>query len=249
MQVAYTPLLAKQRELQGMPRGMERFREYLRVMTYRDGHDVEFPPLALVNPMAKDHVTALLDQLLALDADAVAAAAMAAAAAECPEFDGVVRAAAVVSDDRLGGWTNRYAFEYEQRLKWEPRGKRFWATAVLWSSEPASVRTVRAIARAAVFRAAYVARHGLAADLRAALAQEGDVLLRAGFDGPVLEADELSFTREVIGKRLDASDMQTLVECLFGDVAARSLGFQPHGLEPWAGLALALADARAAQRG
>jgi hypothetical protein len=43
---------------------------------------------------------------------------------------------------------------------------------------------------------------------------------------------------------LDAEDMRTSIECLFGDAAARTLGFTSQGLSPWAGLALALHDAR-----
>jgi hypothetical protein len=39
--------------------------------------------------------------------------------------------------------------------------------------------------------------------------------------------------------------MRTCIECLFGDEAGRTLGFTPRGLSPWAGLALALYDARA----
>jgi hypothetical protein len=35
--------------------------------------------------------------------------------------------------------------------------------------------------------------------------------------------------------------MRTVIECLFGDTAARSLGFTARGLSPWTGLALALA--------
>jgi hypothetical protein len=38
--------------------------------------------------------------------------------------------------------------------------------------------------------------------------------------------------------------MRTAIECLFGDAAGQTLGFTPRGLSPWAGLALALHDAR-----
>ena len=54
----------------------------------------------------------------------------------------------------------------------------------------------------------------------------------------------LAYTREVIAQFLEADDLRTTVECLFGDVAARSLGFTPRGLSPSAGLALALDGAR-----
>ena len=68
----------------------------------------------------------------------------------------------------------------------------------------------------------------------------------AGCTGPVLDAEDIAYTREVLIPYLDADDMRTCIECLFGDVAGRTLGFTPRGLSPWAGLALALAlrDAR-----
>ena len=50
--------------------------------------------------------------------------------------------------------------------------------------------------------------------------------------------------REVLIPYLDADDTRTCIVCMFGDAAARTLGFTPQGLSPWAGLALALHDAR-----
>jgi hypothetical protein len=76
------------------------------------------------------------------------------------------------------------------------------------------------------------------------LAQEGTVMATAGCAGPVLDADDLDYTREVLIPFLDADDKRTAVECLFGDAAGRTLGLTPRGLSPWAGLALALHDAR-----
>ena len=86
-------------------------------------------------------------------------------------------------------------------------------------------------------------RHGPARTLRDMLAQEGHVLRAAGCAGPVLDAEDIAYTREVLAPFLDAGDKRTAIECLFGDEAARSLGFTPRGLSPWAGLALALHDA------
>ena len=61
---------------------------------------------------------------------------------------------------------------------------------------------------------------------------------------PVLDEDDIAYTREVLVPFLDASDKRTCIECLFGDAPGRTLGFTPRGLSPWAGLALALHDAR-----
>ena len=87
-------------------------------------------------------------------------------------------------------------------------------------------------------------RHGPARTLREMLAQEGQVMALAGCTGPVLDAEDIAYTREVLVPYLDADDMRTCIECLFGDAAGRTLGFTPRGLSPWAGLALALHDAR-----
>jgi hypothetical protein len=66
----------------------------------------------------------------------------------------------------------------------------------------------------------------------------------AGCSGPTLDAEDIAYTREVLIPHLGVVDTRTCIECLFGDAAARTLGFTPRGLSPWAGLALALQDAR-----
>jgi hypothetical protein len=125
--------------------------------------------------------------------------------------------------------------------------KHFWLFGVLWTSEPPSERAAREAVLAAAYRATYVHRHGPARTLRDMLAQEGHVLAAAGCTGPTLDADDLAYTREVLVPYLGADDKRTCIECLLGDAAARTLGFTPRGLSPWAGLALALHDARRGQ--
>jgi hypothetical protein len=244
--------LQVQRELHGLPRNQERFRQYLDTMQNRYGTDGMLAPLLIVNPMGKDHVAARLDALLALDADTVAARAVAEASARLADVSGHFKIALVVADDLMGGWTNRYAYEFDLRFrhvgalpKQLPRWLRhFWLTAVLWSSEPAIEQAVRAAILTAVYRAAYVHRHGRARTLRAMLAQEGHVMAAAGCTGPTLDPEDIAYTRTVLIPFLDADDMRTAIECLCGDAAGRTLGFTPRGLSPWAGLALALHDAR-----
>ena len=70
-------------------------------------------------------------------------------------------------------------------------------------------------------------------------------MAQGGCTRPALDAEDLDYTRWVLEPFLDATDMRTAIECLFGDGAARTLGFTPHGLSHRAGLALALQDALA----
>jgi hypothetical protein len=212
-----------------------------------------------MNPMGKDHVTTLLDALLALDADGIAARAVAEAADQLVNEPGDFKVALVVADDLMGGWTNRYACEFSLRFPHgsaAPAGVRlprwlhnFWITGVVWSSESASEQAVGEALLTAIYRTAHLQRHGCPRTLRNRLAQEGAVMARAGCSRPVLDEDDLAYTREVLVPFLDADDMRTAIECLFGDAPARTLGFTPRGLSPWAGLALALHDARAAMPG
>ncbi len=242
MKLHYVPLLQIHRDLQGMPRGMERFHTYLRTILNHDGTDAELVPLVAINPMGKEHVTRLLDALLAIDADGLAARLAEEVSKELSAEPGEFKAAIVVIDDAGGGWTSRWDCEYGLRHP-APGQKRFWVTGGLWSSEPASERSVREAFLSAVYRTALVQRHGPARTLRELLAQEGRAMAMAGCVGPCLDEEDLAYTREVLSPLLDLDDKRTAIECLFGDAAARSLGFTPRGLSPWAGLALALHDA------
>jgi hypothetical protein len=263
MNLDYVPLLRVMRALHDIPRGQppdfngrKRFRQYLRTIFPPDETADQLLPLLLMNPMGKDHVTALLDALLALDADRIGARVAVDALARLADVPGDFKAGLVVADDLRGGGTNRYDYEFTLRFgpdhlrfrssrRQRPRWlKHFWVMGVLWSSEAPTERAVREAVLMAAHRVAYMRQHGRARTLRDMLVQEGRVMAAAGCAGPVLDAEDLAYTREVLAPFLDATDMRTAVECLFGDAAGRTLGFIPRGLSPWAGLALALHDAR-----
>jgi hypothetical protein len=271
MNLDYVPLLRVMREIQGIPRGqppdfngMKRFRHFVRRIFPRkrngeiDKNAVYLIPLLAINPMAKDHVTALLDAYLAMDADGIGARVAAEVSARLVDVPGDFKVCLIVLDDLMGAGTNRYENEFtfrfgpaqlpsssgpQKRSRWL---KDWWLTGVLWSSEAPSERAVREAILMAVHRVAYMHQHGPARTLRQMLAQEGQVMALAGCSGPTLDAEDIAYTREVLADFLDADDLRTCIECLFGDAAARTLGFTPCGLSPWAGLALALHDAQAA---
>jgi hypothetical protein len=245
MNLEYVPLLGVQRSLHDLPRGPSRFRAYLDVMLNDSRDAPRFPPLVMVNPMAKDHVATLLDTLLTLDADGEGARALAAATDRFGDVPGEFKASLVVIDDAGGGWTSRHAIELGQTSDGEATRKSGWLTCPIWSSEPASARSCREAVMTAVFRYAYRERNGSPRTLRERLDLEGYALAMAGCDSPSLDTDDLAYSREVIAPFLDATDMATCIECLYGDTAARSLGFTPRGLSDRAGLALALDDAKA----
>jgi hypothetical protein len=251
--LTYVPLLQLQRDLYEMPRDMTRFEAYIRLIGNDEGDDLALVPLVIANPMAKEHVNAALDVLLEMDADGIGVrTADEISNTLLPDAHGAFNAALVVADDQ-GGWTNRFTWEHDLRFgpdrlrnrKGGPIAKQFWVTGVLWAGVMYDEETIRQALAAAALRADHVQRNGPPVTLRDKLEQEGWALARAGCTEPVLENDDLEYTREVIAPFLDATEMRTAVECLFGDDAARGMGFTPRGLSEWAGIALALHDARA----
>lgn len=252
MKLSYLPLLQVQRDLYALPRGMERFREYIKTMTDAETGDLALPLVAM-NPMGKDHVPALIDEYLALGAEKIADQAIVEASRNLPDRPEPphlphppFKVCLVVSDDLKGGWTNRWASEYGHRIEGAAIIKRGWLTGLLWTSEPASATNVREAVLTSIYRAEYLQRHSIPKTLGEMLNQEGYAMARAGCASPALDGEDLAYTRNVIDPHRDATDRATVIACMFGDAAATALGYPPQGLTDRAGLALALHDARSA---
>jgi len=239
MTLEFVRLLEIQRDLYRIPRGMDRFRAYLRTMAGSSGGDLELPLVAM-NPMGKDHVPAMLDELLEFQADDVAAAATVTARERLKDEPGGFKVGLVIADDLHGRWTNRYAYEFAHRFHERALYKRGWIVGLLWTSEKPAPADIREETLTAIHRAAYIQRHGMAKSLSAMMEQEGAVMAMAGCREPRLEPDDLSYTSDVLEPLKDATDQATIMPCLFGDEAATALGYPPQGLSRRAGLALAL---------
>ena len=243
MELEFVPLLRIQRDIYRLPRGRERFEAYLHTMVDSRTGDLAFP-LVDMNPMGKEHLPRLLDRLLELDAETVGAAATAAAQPATADVAGAFRVGLVVSDDARGAWTDRQCNELAHRFDGGALYKRGWIVGVLWTSETPSKTGVRHEVLTSIHRFAHIRRHGPATTIAAMLEQEGETMAAAGCDEPALDPDDLAYTREIIEPYLAASDRPTVVACLYGDEAARKLGYRPLGFSPRAGLALALDAAR-----
>jgi hypothetical protein len=246
MNLTLLPLLRIQRDLHTIPRGMERFRAYIATMT--EGTDDIVLPITSMNPMGKEHVAALLDDLLAVDAEAIAAAAIDEAAARLIRIPGTRQVALVVVDDAQGGWTNRYFSEIPPPLAGaRPNATRRalrWALVPIWTSEAWPAHAIHAVVLAAIFRSAFVEQRGFPKALHEIMTMEGLAALFADMPAPRLDPEDLAYTAEVLRAYRDARDYPTIFTCLFGDEAARSVGYPPLGLSPRAGLALAHEEAR-----
>ena len=236
----HLPLLNVQHNLYLSPRGPERFATYLNLMTGLG--DTLALPLAVLNPMAKSHVLEKLAQLLTLDAETLAADAVVRANGRL-ELKDPIKLGLVLADDVAGGWTDRYLTDAAHRF--EPGELRCgFATTLLWAGESYTAAALTEQVLAACYRTAFVLEHGTPQTLRQSMAQEGGAAAFAGIS-LALNADELEYTRAVVRPHLDTTAFPTVFACLYGDEAARSVGYAPLGLSQNAGFALALHDAQA----
>ncbi len=248
MELDLVPLLEVQRELYAIPRSVERFQAYLRTMVDADTGDLALP-LVTMNPMGKDHVPTLLDSLLDFDAEAIVRDVIAATTRTVSDVDGRFAVGLVVADDAHGGWTDRYSSEYSHRFEGRAIYKRGWIVGQICTGDPPSADSVWEETPTAIHRLAHILRRGTATTLGEMIDQEGTAMAAAGCSGPMLDAEDIAFTRDVLAPSLDATDRATVVACVFGDDAAHRLGYRVHGLSPRAGLTLALHDGRARLNG
>ncbi len=239
MGLALLPLLAAQRELLEQPRSVARFRSYLNTML--DDHGEMALPLSAFNPMSKPHVAALLDTLIAADAEGLAREVLTEAATRLGTFTPDLRVGIVLVDDALGGWTNRYLSDLNHRIDNAGELKRRFATAYVWSGEEPSLAGVRTELCKVVYRAAYKQQHGYPKTLAQILIHEG---LASRFAAEHPTSADLALLPQLwplIAQHRHTTATPPIFTCLYGDEAAISVGYPPLGVPAWGGLAVATA--------
>ena len=237
------PLLRAQRDLFELPPGSERFKRYVADVT--GGPDDAIIPLVALNPMGKAHVAERLDRLIAIDAEAVASAAIDEANRLLGRrVPGEFRVGLGLADDAAGGWTDRHLFECKFRFENGPEFRRGFCTALFWTGDPEPTpESVRREVLTAARRTVHFAEHGEARTLAERMAQEGECAAFAGCTEPTLDPDDLEYSREVIEPHHNETDFPVVFTCLYGDEAAKSVGYDPMGLSRRAGYAVAMAEA------
>ncbi len=240
MKLEFVPTLEKLLEVYGVPIGQARFDAYIAATVggAQNKADLALLPLTSANPMAKTHVNAALETWLALDVDNTARDLLLLLESELLS-EGNYKVGLTLLDDQLGGWTNRYLNDWDFRFP--KKVSTDWIVVPLWVSELPSLERLQMAVRAAVARVAWQAQHGLPSTLLEKLQQEGFAQAFAGVL-PSLSTDDLEYSRAVIEPFWQSVDKPVQFACLFGDAAARAVGYAPLGLSDFAGLQVAILD-------
>jgi hypothetical protein len=243
-------ILEKLRDLYLIPRGPERFQAYIDLATggATATKYIPYPPLITVNPMAKEHALEFVEAWISLGAEAVAKTVLEEANTrlESVEYPNAIKVGLSVLDDLKGGWTNR-TFNDAARFKVaESLEKTGWLCVPVWTSEIPNLEELRTVVLESACRVAFAIQHGDPKSLREMIRQEGAVAALANrtleFDNLESQLEELEYSRAVITPHLDSTHQPTVIACLYGDEAAKELGYPPLGLSKNAGFQIALAN-------
>lgn len=179
-------------------------------------------PVAGYNPGTPKPVLAAVEALIDAGTEELLAAVAAEIVPGWTTRHGPVgeRVAMHVTVATPGMWTDRLATEVDHRFRGHDPGG-----ALLWFDDPADPASLRPLLIAEVVRALHLARAGPPATLADAVAREGEALAQAGEGGELHPAAAEAL--EVFG---GDPALSTLVAFLYGDEAARALGFTPLGL-------------------
>lgn len=218
-----------------MPRGRERFENYLYRLQQGDKNDLRLPIMGY-NPMAKEHVPQKIEALLAMDAESIMAEVLVSVNEKCPPSKGPeIKVVLNLADDLHGGWTNRHTTDFDSKFKHAPLVRRHFCTPYCWTGETHSPQLIRERTEAYALRTWHHLEHPKIKTLADHLRQEVFVQSTTSHRSSLPSTEGLAEI-ELFYQRHQDSDLYPLIfNFFYGDEASRSLGYSTYGIGPFTG--------------
>lgn len=203
---------------------MHRFNEYIKTLEGSRKGDIKIP-IGGYNPMAKDEAIAKLRDLKQLNAEDIIENILPAINTGLPDEERIVKLSVTLADDVAGGWTNRYTTDYQSRFKTSAMMKRNFCTPYFWTSEKYNKDLIEKRTQAACRRFIYQLMQTKPITLKEHVEQELYVQQAMGFE-EILPAAVWEFYRA----NKDSTDLSLIMNFLYGDDVATSLGYTSLGI-------------------
>jgi hypothetical protein len=222
------PTLARMRNIYEQAFGQERFSAYLQAL--QDQYGELILPISGYNPMAKGHVLERLLVLEKLEAEQIMQECLIDLTKKHKDIfqDKNLKVALNLSDDHLGGWTNRYTSDYDSKFKIKGLINRDFCTPIFWSSEVFSKEIIQKRTVEYVYRSLYWLSNPEPTTLNAHLDQERYVAKASDF-----KSEKLDFgfqqMRDFSIKHRESEKYDIIFNFFYGDSASISLGMKPYG--------------------
>jgi hypothetical protein len=233
--IELVPTLATMAEIYRLPReggaASPRFKRYLE-------HVAQVYALAAYNPMAGPHALETTEQLILVDAEAIALEAASEVAALCRYPDTITLSVVLCAP---GGWTHPLATEIEHRTTGRPPSGH--GLVLHWTRQTPTAEQIRREAIAEAVRVMAVGVLGRRESVASLLHREGLAYALGGNPyGPMTSEDERGVRDavDVLGTSEAIGDMAAV---LYGDAAAECLGWTPLGITEHGGYRWAIDQA------
>jgi hypothetical protein len=211
------------------PRGFERFQQYIKALQGETKGDLSFP-VSGFNPMAKEHVTDKLYQLKQLGAEQLIEKVLTTVNKTFSKKNAQnFRVALNLSDDLMGGWTNRYTSDYDSKFKFNGLFSRNFCVPVFWTSEVFTKEIITQRTAEYVFRTMYWLSHPKPKILKEHVEQEQFVANEISAAKQVLPSS-LSKLHEFYIKHQYTDNYAIIFNFFYGDKASQSLGLTQYGI-------------------
>jgi hypothetical protein len=229
MKLQLIPILDQMEALYQLPRNRKRFEVYLK-MLQGDTKDDMVLPIGGYNPMGKELVLEKLQELKALEAEAIVEE-------ECQIINQILGinndlefgVAINLSDDVGGAWSNHFAVNYSSKFELNPLVKRNFCTPYFWTSETYTETLIRERIQAYVYRTVFFIQNGRLRLLKDFLAQEVFVQQHLKIKSPS-NFDDFEFLELFYEEYAESDDYSTIFNFFFGDEASEVLGYSTFGM-------------------
>jgi hypothetical protein len=221
------PVIDKMIALYEEPISFERFHKYIAIINGDSKSDMEIP-IGGYNPMAKSHVLHRLKELKTLRAEEIIADVCSEVNASA-KVTALFKVSLTLADDLMGGWTEHYSTDYSSKFKLNAMVKRQFCSVYLYTSEDISPEKITNRTRAYIQRTLHWIDHPKPVTLSDHIIQETAVAKVIKTEQN-LSSDAFHKCREVYDIHKDTIEYPIIFSFLFGDKAAKALGYTPLGL-------------------
>lgn len=230
MPIQILPLIDRMLELYAQPISMARFEAYIQLLEGGKKGDISLP-ISGFNPMAKPHVREKLLQLKALGAEEIMENTLRSihpSQIKIPHSI-TLQVGLNLSDDLMGGWTNRYSSDFDSKFKLNAFVERNFCVPIFWTGEEYSEAMIAQRTLAYFFRTQYWFHHPKPRSLK-------DHFLQEEYVAKEMETKEefhqqLAPIKSFLDQYSDTEERSTIFHFFYGREGSEALGMKDWGLE------------------
>jgi hypothetical protein len=215
-----------------MPPNSERFDKYLKILSGKDvsiaagnGHSKDnlVTPISGFNPMAKGHICDKLNELKALDTEAIMRDVLTELNRKNrSENEKIMSVVFNICDDLGGAWTNRFTTDFDSKFSVNALVKRQFCTPIFWSSEPYIIDLIQKRTLQYALRTLYWAENPNPITLKDYVEQEQFVAQNCP---PFSNIPQLDTFNSFYIKHSESSSYNLIFNFFYGNNASEQLGF------------------------